>query len=499
MSDDITIFNPTGEESLNPDDKEVAELGKAVEQCWDLAHNFGLDPYPTHFEIVPASIMYEFGAYGIPGRFSHWTHGKAYYRMKTSYDYGLSKIYELVINSNPSYAFLMEANSLWQNKMVIAHVLGHTDFFKNNAYFSHTNRQMVESAGLHADRIRKYEYEHGTHEVEKFLDAVLSIEEHIDPNIRVKGAPSLYTSADKEKETEKKRVIDSPYEDLWSIGERKAEEEKEKDKEREREKRRKFPPSPDKDILRFVMLYSRELEDWQRDIIEMVHNEAIYFLPQKQTKIMNEGWASLWHQRITRELDLSDGDYTEYAQLNAGVLSPSRRNINPYYIGLKMWQDIERRWNEPNEYEREVLKRPGGEGQKKILEVRELDNDVSFLRNYLTKELVEELDLYLYEKRDGQWVIVEKDWEKVRDGLVHSMTNFGDPYIVVEDADYKQNRELYLKHIFEGTPLDVGYAEKTLQYIHQLWGRTVHIETQNENKKILLSFDGRSNTKRVIS
>jgi stage V sporulation protein R len=498
MSDDLSIFNPTGEDNLNPDDREVNELAKAVERCWELAHEFGLDPYPTHFEIVPATIMYEFGAYGIPGRFSHWTHGKAYYRMKTQYDYGLSKIYELVINSNPSYAFLMEANSLWQNKMVIAHVLGHTDFFKNNAYYGHTNRRMVDMASLHADRISKYEFEHGTQEVEKFLDAVLSIEEHIDPNIRIRTTPTV-TSADKEKEKEKKRVVGSPYEDLWSLAERKAAEEKEKEKEREREKRRKFPPSPEKDVLRFIMTYSRELEDWQRDIIEIVHNEAIYFLPQRQTKIMNEGWASLWHQRITRELDLSDADYTEYAQLNAGVLSPSRRNINPYYIGLKMWQDIEKRWDNPSEYEREVLKRPGGEGKKKIFEVRELDNDVSFLRNYLTKEMIEELDLYLYEKRDGQWVIVEKDWEKVRDGLVNSMTNFGDPYIVVEDADYKQNRELYLKHIFEGTPLDVPYAEKTLQYIHQLWGRTVHLETHSDHKKVLLSYDGRSNTKRIIS
>jgi stage V sporulation protein R len=498
MSENLDVLNPTGDPNLSPDDREVAELSKAIEQCWQLAHENGLDPYPTHFEIVPPEIMYEFGAYLIPGRFSHWTHGKAYYRMKTSYDYGLSKIYELVINSNPSYAFLMEANSMWQNKMVIAHVLGHTDFFKNNAYFAHTNRQMVDTASLHAERISKYEYEHGTQEVEKFLDAVLSIEEHIDTNLRIKKAPD-FNSRDKEKEREKKRVTGSPYEDLWSLEERKAAEEKEKELERERERKRKFPPSPEKDILSFIMTYSRELDDWQRDIIEMVRNEAVYFLPQKQTKIMNEGWASLWHQRITRELDLTDGEYTEYAQLNAGVLSPSRRQINPYYIGLKIWQDIERRWNEPSAYEREVLKRPGGEGRKKIFEVRELDNDVSFLRNYLTKELVEELDLYLYEKRDGQWVIVEKDWEKVRDGLVHSMTNFGDPYIVIEDADYKQNRELYLKHQFEGTPLDVPYAEKTLQYIYQLWGRTVHIETQSDNKKILLSYDGRNPTKRIIS
>ncbi|HEX2911241.1 MAG TPA: SpoVR family protein [Chloroflexia bacterium] len=490
----MSTFNPAGTGDGQVEDQEIKELGKAIEDCWNLAHKFGLDPYPTHFEIVPSNIMYEFGAYGIPGRFSHWTHGKAYYRMKTQYDYGLSKIYELVINSNPSLAFLMEANVLWQNKMVIAHVLGHTDFFKNNAYFQHTNRQMVDTASLHAERIRQYEHEHGTDEVEKFLDSVLSIEEHIDPNIRVKsdGSPVV-------EEEKKKPKYESPYADLWDLDERTKPKDPEVERQKERAIKRKFPPQPEKDLLRFIMLYSRELDDWQRDILEMVRNEALYFLPQRQTKIMNEGWASFWHQRIMRELDLSDGDFTEYAQLSAGVLSPSRRSINPYYIGLKIWEDIERRWDSPNEYEREVLKRPGGQGHDKLLEVREMDNDVSFLRNYLTKELVEDLDLYLYEKRDGQWVIVEKDWEKVRDGLVGSMTNFGDPYIVVEDADYKQNRELYLKHHFEKTPLDVGYAEKTLQYVYNLWGRSVHLETMLDGKKVLFSYDGRSNTKRAIA
>jgi stage V sporulation protein R len=483
---DLDVLNPAGDAA--PDDHEVVELGKGIEQCWELARNFGLDPYPVHFEIVPAYIMYEFGAYLIPGRFSHWTHGKAYYRMKTQYDYGLSKIYEMVINSNPATAFLMEANSLWQNKMVIAHVLGHVDFFKNNAYFNHTNRQMVDIASLHAERISKYEYKYGTDAVEKFLDSVLSIEEHIDTTIRIKQELSQPVE-------QPKIAAASPYDDLWALDNRgKKTEEKE-----EKPVRRKFPPNPEKDLLRFIMRYSRELDDWQRDIIEIVHNEAQYFLPQKQTKIMNEGWASLWHQRMMRELDFSDSEYTEYAQLNSGVLSPGRRNINPYYVGVKVWEDIERRWDNPSESEMKRLNRKGGEGRQKIFEVRETENDISFLRNYLTKDLVEELDLYLYEKRDGQWVIVEKDWEKVRDGLVASMANFGDPYIVVEDGDYKQNGELYLKHHFEGTPLDSGYAEKTLQYVHTLWGRPVHIETMLENKKVLYSFDGRSNTKRNVS
>src|SRR5207302_8596044 len=162
---------------------ELEKLGEAVDVIWKASEKTPLDPLPIHFEVVPASIMYEVGSYGLPGRFSHWTHGRAYHQMKTMYDYGLSKIYELIINSNPAQAFLLEGNSLIQNKLVIAHVIGHSDFFKCNEYFQHTSRQMAETAGANAERIRAYEFQHGEEEVEKFLDAVLSIQEHIDPNL----------------------------------------------------------------------------------------------------------------------------------------------------------------------------------------------------------------------------------------------------------------------------------------------------------------------------
>ena len=164
-------------------DREIKELEKALEQIWDIALKFGLDPFPVHFEIVPATVMYEIGSYALPGRYSHWTFGKAYHRMKMMYDLGLSRIYEVVINTNPSYGFLLETNSLTQNKLVIAHVLGHVDFFKNNAYFSRTNRRMVDEVGVHSSRINEYEFTYGRKAVEEFLDAVLSIEEHVDPDL----------------------------------------------------------------------------------------------------------------------------------------------------------------------------------------------------------------------------------------------------------------------------------------------------------------------------
>src|SRR5437870_8949904 len=192
-------------------DREVKELEEAVEQIWDIATTrFGLDPFPVRFEIVPASVMYEVGSYALPGRYSHWTFGKAYHRMKMMYDFGLSKIYEVVINSNPSYAFLLETNSLTQNKMVIAHVLGHVDFFKNNVYFSKTNRRMVDEAAIHARRMSEYEFTYGRKVVEEFLDAVLSIEEHVDPNLLIKK-----THRENERKEEKKTARrEGRYDDL---------------------------------------------------------------------------------------------------------------------------------------------------------------------------------------------------------------------------------------------------------------------------------------------
>jgi stage V sporulation protein R len=385
-------------------------------------------------------------------------------------------------------------NDLLQNTFVAAHVFGHTDFFKNNAYFQHTSRRMIDKVSIHAERIASYEFDHGKAEVERFLDAVLSIQEHVDYNLFIRD-----TQPD-EKEEKSLTQVSSEYDDLWGL-ERKA---KKAEEEREKQlgKPPKFPEKPEKDILRFLMLHAPHLEPWQRDIIEIVRTEMLYFVPQMQTKVMNEGWASLWHSRIMRRLGdegvISDSETVEFAQLHSSVLSPSPTSLNPYYLGFKMFEDIERRWNNPTKEEQERLGRQPDMGNQKIFEIRELDNDVSFLRNYLTEDLVKELDLYLYRKEGDEWVIVEKDWEKVRDGILASLTNFGYPYLVIDNGDYRGNRELYIKHLVEGQELDLVYAERTLQYVYQLWGRPVHLETVYEDKRILVSYDGERNTKSTL-
>jgi stage V sporulation protein R len=468
-------------------DREVKELEEAVEQIWEIATaKFGLDPFPVRFEIVPASVMYEVGSYALPGRYSHWTFGKAYHRMKMMYDFGLSKIYEVVINSNPSYAFLLENNSLTQNKMVIAHVLGHVDFFKNNVYFSKTNRRMVDGAAMHARRMAEYEFTYGRKVVEDFLDAVLSIEEHIDPYFFIKKSGS---SDDDKKSHNKPGRKEGQYDDLMTEDELGL---ASGDDSKDDEKSKSELEKPEKDIVSFIMKHSPALEDWQRDIMAMLHEEMQYFVPQMQTKIMNEGWASFWHARIMREMDLPTSDHLEFAELHAGVVSPHKGQLNPYYLGYKIFEDIEKRWNNPSREEREKFGRKGDEGREKIFEVRELDNDISFLRNYLTEELCEELDLFVYELvEEEEWTVTEKRWERVRDQLVANMTNFGFPYIEVLDGDYDGNRELYLRHRYEGVELDMKYARKTVEYVYKLWGRDVHLETVVDEEPTVMHYDGK--------
>lgn len=460
---------------------EHKALEYTISEITEIARGFGLDFYPMRYEICPSEIIYTFGAYGMPTRYSHWSFGKQFHKMKLHYDFGLSKIYELVINSDPCYAFLLDSNSLIQNKLIIAHVLAHCDFFKNNVRFRNTKRDMVESMAATADRIRQYEILYGKREVEKFMDAVLAIEEHIDPSLL---RSKLDWGQEEEEKTETKPPL-SPYDELWSL-EKKGQAEKPK-----RIIKKKFPPQPEKDLVLFIEQYSRELQDWQRDIMTMMREEMLYFWPQLETKIMNEGWASFWHQRILREMDLTSSEAVEFAKLNAGVVQPSRTSINPYYLGVKIFEDIEERFNNPDEEMKKRNIKPGT-GREKMFEVREIESDISFLRNYLTKDLVTREDMYLFQKQGKDYKIVDKEWEHVRDQLVGMRVNGGFPYITVNDGDYMRNGELYLKHWYEDIELDVKYLEKVLPYIHQLWGRTVHLESKMEKKEVLFSYDGKS-------
>lgn len=467
-----------------PTHKEILD---ACEQIWDVAWSMGLRPFPMHYEIVPSEILYEFGAYGMPGRFAHWSHGKSYQKMKTEYEYGLSKIYELVVNTDPCYAFLLDSNSLIENKLIIAHVLAHSDFFANNAHFTPSSRRMLDTMPLSAERIRGYEYRHGKEAVEAVLDAALAIEMHLDPRATTYKRRPIHDDDGKPDPLWRPDERTSAFDDVWEVPHGSA----------ERLQALKEAPArsgpPAHDLLLFIAEHSPEMAEWQRDICRIVRSEMLYFWPQGRTKVIDEGWASYWHVQILRALDLNDEETFAWMSMHSGVVQPGPRHMNPYYLGYKILEDIEKRWSEDG-------KAPE-KGREKLFEVRAWESDASLIRNYLTKELVEDLDLFTYtlDKSRNEYIadtpaVENERWKEVRDAFAAYLTTHNQPVIVADDGDMSGTRELALRHLREGHDLDLDEARKVLVHLHRLWGRPVHLETANKGVKAVLRYDGKGHT-----
>lgn len=506
------------EASTAPKTSEQQELTDSIDQIADIASELGLDPFPTMFHVVDAKTMYQLGAYGMQNRFSHWRNGANYYRQKTSYDYGRSKIYELVMNSDVAHAYLLANNPLIDNKMVIAHVFGHTDFFKNNPAFSDTDRHMNLTGALHAQRIREYEFAHGELEVERFIDAALSLEWNIDPYTQRSWDMDEYRR-DQNALYEarcKPQTIESDYDDLLTLGEKKI---------IDSPPARNFPEAPEQDLLGFISAFSpKGLEDWQQDILNIIREENYYFAPNILTKIMNEGWAVFWHTRIMREMadrgHLDTGEVIDWTSLHTGVTVPNFKVINPYYIGWRIWEDIEAKYKgvtdptkkRDRDWQGEEIDPDNYVGNPSfdVFNVRsDTPSDEAFFRNYLTPELMKELNIYefgMQEKQGGygtsykQWIVEEDEGHIFKDRFICSFTNLQQPTIKVDvgGGDYNGNRELYLTHCFDGREIDFEKTKRTLRAVYTLWGRPVHLETVIENtqgsenklRKVVLSFNG---------
>jgi stage V sporulation protein R len=448
----------------------------------ELVENFGLDPYPQEFEICDHEQMLSYMVYsGMPSHYPHWSYGKAFEKLKTLYDYGLSGLpYEMVINSNPCIAYLMRDNSLALQVLTIAHVYGHNDFFKNNFTFKPTRAEFtIETFKAHANRVRHYVEDPsiGLEKVERVLDAAHALSLQCRRNL------SIRKTTEAEQRESKYRDAKPSADPFQSIHRR---------KEWESPDLTKVPLYPEEDILIFIRDHNLQLAEWEKDLLTIVHEQAQYFIPQIETKIMNEGWASFWHKRIMEALDLPQALRIEFLVRHTQVLCPTPGGLNPYHVGMSVWQDIERRWSEPNAQEESKAAPPKKPAKDKLFEVREVERDTSFLRRYLTEELIRELNLFEYQSRGNDKVVSrvadDTGWQAIKETLIQNVGTGTIPVIKVEDADYNNSRSLFLKHSHDGRDLQLEYAEKTLQYLRQLWGREVLLETIINEKKSLLCF-----------
>jgi stage V sporulation protein R len=481
------------------------------------AREYGLDFYETIFEVVDADDLNEIAAYGgFPTRYPHWSFGMAFEELKKSYDYGLSKIYEMVINNDPCYAYLMRCNHTVDQKLVMAHVYGHCDFFKNNLYFSHTTRKMMDEIANHGSRIRNYTERFGEDEVEAFLDRCMSIDDLIDIHsvaIKRRGDHTRYDFADPPHAEEeqganrfKSKDYMADYINPPSVLHR---EEEEARRRQEKVAERGFPERPEKDVLLFLIEHA-PLHTWQRDILSIIRDEAYYFYPQAQTKIINEGWASYWHSTIMTQKALAPSELVDYADHHSGTMATSGRRLNPYKLGIELLRDIEERWNTGRfgpDYEqcddleaKRKWNKDLGEGRKKIFEVRRVHNDISFIDTFLTPEFCvrHKLFSFAHAEQTGQYVIESREFQKVKQRLLFSLTNFGKPFIYVVNGNHRNRGELLLKHEHNGIDLKMNHARDVLVHLHGLWSRPVHIETMVDGQPTILSFDGSDHSQKTF-
>lgn len=481
------------------------------------AVEMGFDFFPVVYEMVSHLSMSEIAAYGgFPTRYPHWSFGMEYDRLAKGYGYGLSKIYEMVVNTDPVYAYLLDSNGLIDQKLVIAHVCGHAHFFKHNYYFSQTNRKMMDEMANHGNRIRRYMARYGVETVENFIDCCLTVEDLIDmhaPFIKRRNEHITRPHHEVEEPAEEaplapgELAASSYMRDYLNPPEVLAEQRRRAQEEEQRQQN--FPPQPEKDVLLFLLNHA-PFSAWQNDVLSMIREEAYYFAPQGQTKIMNEGCACWAHTRLMTQKILQPEDVIDYAEHHSGTVANHPGRINPYRLGLALLNDIERRWNKGQfgkEWEEcdDLQKKRNWDtgamlGKEKVFEIWQHFNDVSFIDEFLTPEFVAEHMFFGYEWDDNieAYAVATRDFQKIKQKMLFGLTNHGRPFIYVKDGNYRNRGELLLEHRWEGLDLKDDEAHQVLENLYTLWSRPVHIETRTEEGGLLLSFDGTEHVSEVI-
>ena len=488
------------------------ELEEARVSIVELAKSYGLDFFDTIFEMCSYEEINMIASYGgFPTRYPHWRFGMEFLQMQKSYEFGLSKIYEMVINTDPSYAYLMDCNLIVDQKLVMAHVLGHVDFFKNNLWFAHTNRRMLDEVANHATKVRQIMNRHGATEVEQFIDLCLSIDNLTDPysdHITRDRSVSEQELEAAELDPGVGRIKSRSYMDKHINPPEFLKAQREK-RLAELNKMRSFPESPQRDVMQFLVKHAPR-RNWQREILSIIREEAVYFAPQGLTKIMNEGWATYWHTKLMTRHILTDAEVIDFCDHNAGTLQTAPGQLNPYKLGVELWRHIEERWDKGRfgkewmeckdpavraSWDRETM-----QGREKIFQVRKTHNDITFVDTFLTEDFCREQGFFAthYDKRREEWIIDSREFLEVKSNLLSMLASRGTPRISVVDANHSNRGELLLLHEHEGFDIQLDWAQTVLQNISLLWGRPVVLETVVDQKSLRLFHDGTELTREEI-
>ena len=435
-----------------------------------LAKDLGLSYNPVDFEAVPNSFMMEISVYGLPVRMPHWSFGTRYIYQLIQHRMGNSKLFEVVFPGNPGHAYLANSNSLAENVLVTAHVLGHADFSRNNILFQQSQSQVsehiVEHAANHARQIGRAIEEYGVHRVEAVLDAALALEQHIDMHqtLRRERYPEYLAPKQPITDSDFHKRFASLDTDPQAAGNGPS------------RQRAPIPPHKERDLLWFVAQYAPDLEGWERDIFLAVREESFYFYPVFATQIMNEGWASYWHARLLREADfLPQSAYVDAIKCHSDVVRPVAGDqqvalgINPYHLGFSMWEQIIEK-----------------DGVEKARAIMTQDDDFSFIRNHLTHELAEKLKLFRYDaESNGSIRVAEDDLIKLQESIIAPKYNFGAPTVAASHIRVDGTLELLHDHETDGRGLDPERGQKVLEYLQRVWRRSVVLQTVDDKGEVL--------------
>ena len=495
------------------------ELEVLLPTIFQSVRDYGCDFYPTVVQMLTYDEMAEICSYGgFPVRFPHWKWGMEYEEFQRGYEHGMMRVYEIVINSNPCYIYCLDSNTLVDNVTVVAHALGHNDFFKNNIYFQPTNQNMMNRLANHGTRIRKYMKRWGKERVIEFIDYVLRIETLMDTakawNTKKVKNPII---KDERKYKHAKRI---PVRDDKDFMHDYVNPKEWRDKEDEKMERKEvadelgiFQDST-KDIMGFIRDYA-PLKPWQADIVAMIYEEAMYFAPQRTTKMLNEGWASKTDYEIMCNQGLvglgqesHDCGIIEYAKHKMGVLG-GKYSMNPYKLGFCLFQDIEERWNKGkfgDEYdnctnlkEKEDWDKNLGLGKEKTFEVRKHYDDITALIEFFTEDFCNENEFFDWKKYpNGEVVLESRDYKVIKKKLIKKYLNGGLPEIYLEDPNFRNKSHMLLQHKWDGRPLHVPYVAATLSSLQYLWGNNVFLATRDKNSQEIVYCAYSKNEEDVI-